>query len=139
MEFYTGVPDSLLKDFLTYIADTVPPEKNIITANEGTALSLAVGYHLATSKIPCVYLQNSGLGNLINPYLSLAHQKVYSVPLLLLIGWRGEPGKKDEAQHLVSGKRMNALLTELGIPYEVLPDYIEGAAEALETAFFTMK
>lgn len=100
---------------------------------------MAAGYYMATKKIPCVYLQNSGLGNIVNPYMSLAHPKVYGIPMLYLIGWRGEPGKKDEPQHLVQGKRMNGILTEMGLQYDVLPDYIEGAAEALDTAFYTMK
>ncbi|CAD8103075.1 unnamed protein product [Paramecium sonneborni] len=139
VSFYAGVPDSLLKDFCAYVQDNAPPGQHVITVNEGTAVSMAAGYYLATKKIPCVYLQNSGLGNIVNPYMSLAHPKVYGIPMLYLIGWRGEPGKKDEPQHLVQGKRMNGILTEMGIQYDVLPDYIEGAAEALDTAFYSMK
>ena len=138
-DFFTGVPDSLLKDFCGYIADTHPNDKHIIAANEGTAVSIAAGYHMATRKFPLVYLQNSGIGNTINPLLSLVHPKVYKIPMLLLIGWRGEPGKKDEPQHLVQGKVMNSLLTDVGISYEVLPDYEEGAAAALDLALFHMK
>lgn len=96
VEFYSGVPDSLLKDFCAYVTDNVKPDRHIIAANEGSALSIAAGYHLATNKIPCVYLQNSGLGNLVNPLMSMANPKIYAIPMLLLIGWRGEPGKKDE-------------------------------------------
>lgn len=139
MDFYCGVPDSLLKDFCAYVTDTAPPSKHIITANEGAAVGLAAGYHLATRKFPVVYMQNSGFGNTVNPLLSLADPKVYSIPMLLLIGWRGEPGKKDEPQHLVQGKVMSSLLTDLGIQYEVLPDYIEGAQEAVEMAVHYMK
>ncbi|KRX09472.1 hypothetical protein PPERSA_00751 [Pseudocohnilembus persalinus] len=139
IDFFTGVPDSLLKDFCGYITDNHPQEKHIIAANEGAAVSLAAGYHLATGKIPVVYLQNSGLGNIINPIMSLAHQKVYSIPMIIIMGWRGEIGKKDEPQHLIQGKTMNGIITEMGINFEILPDYIEGAQEALESAVFNAK
>jgi len=89
---------------------------------------------LATGKIPVVYMQNSGFGNAINPLLSLCDPKIYSIPMLLLIGWRGEPGKKDEPQHLVQGKVMSPLLTDLNIQFQVLPDYLEEAREAVDTA-----
>jgi phosphonopyruvate decarboxylase len=79
-------------------------------------------------------MQNSGFGNAINPLLSLADAKIYSVPMLLLVGWRGEPGKKDEPQHLVQGKAMASMLTTCGINYEVLPDFIEGARETIAAA-----
>ena len=85
-DFFTGVPDSLLKDFCGYIADNHPADKHIIAANEGTAVGIAAGYHLATRIFPLVYLQNSGIGNTINPLLSLVHPKVYKIPMLLLIG-----------------------------------------------------
>jgi phosphonopyruvate decarboxylase len=134
LDFYCGVPDSLLKDFCAYVTDTAPKEKHIITANEGAAVGLATGYHLATGKFPIVYMQNSGFGNTVNPLLSLCDPKVYSIPMLLLIGWRGEPGKKDEPQHIVQGKVMSSLLTDMNIQFEVLPDYIEGARESVETA-----
>jgi phosphonopyruvate decarboxylase len=138
-DFFTGVPDSLLKDFCGYIADHHPAEKHIIAANEGAAVAVAAGYHMATRKFPLVYLQNSGLGNTINPLLSLVHPKVYSIPMILFIGWRGEPGKKDEPQHIVQGKVMNNLITDLGISYEVMPDFEEGAAAALDLALFHLK
>jgi phosphonopyruvate decarboxylase len=134
LEFYAGVPDSLLKDFCSYVADVSAPNNHVITANEGAAVGLATGYYLATRRYPIVYMQNSGFGNTINPLLSLADPKVYSIPMLLLIGWRGEPGKKDEPQHQVQGKVMSSLLTDLGIQYEVLPDYIEGARDTILTA-----
>jgi phosphonopyruvate decarboxylase len=138
-DFYTGVPDSLLKDFCGYVSDNHPTDKHIIAANEGTAVAIAAGYHMATRKYPMVYMQNSGLGNTINPLLSLVHPKIYKIPMLLLIGWRGEPGKKDEPQHMVQGKVMNSLLTDVGIGFEVLPDYEEGAAAALDLALFHLK
>jgi phosphonopyruvate decarboxylase len=137
--FFTGVPDSLLKDFCAYITDNCSKEEHIIAANEGTAMATAAGYHMATGKVPVVYLQNSGLGNTVNPLLSLSSPKVYSIPTLLLIGWRGEPGKKDEPQHLVQGPLTPGLLREMGVPYDILPDYAEGAFDVLEKAYKTME
>lgn len=133
-DFFTGVPDSLLKDICAYISDNHPAERHLIAANEGAAVAIGTGYHMATHKFPVVYLQNSGLGNIINPLLSLVNARVFRIPILLLIGWRGEPGKKDEPQHIVQGKIMSSMMTELGISYEVLPDYEEGAASALDAA-----
>ena len=118
--FFTGVPDSLLKNFLKFLEDHVPSSNHIITANEGLATGLACGYHFRTGKIPLVYLQNSGLGNIINPITSLADQEMYSVPLLLLIGWRGRPGMKDEPQHKKMGRISLQLLDVLEIPFYVL-------------------
>merc|ERR1712166_1522864 len=106
LTFFTGVPDSLLKEFNNGLLDNLSNTEHIITANEGSAIALATGYHLATQKIPVVYLQNSGLGNAINPLLSLASDDVYSIPILLIIGWRGEPGVKDQPQHISQGKCM---------------------------------
>lgn len=120
IQFYTGVPDSLLKDIGAYIADHTTAKEHIIAANEGAAVALASGYHLATNKIGLVYLQNSGLGNTINPLLSLADKEVYSIPMLLIIGWRGEPGKKDEPQHVKQGRVQNALLEAMEIPYQIV-------------------
>ncbi|CAG9312866.1 unnamed protein product [Blepharisma stoltei] len=138
-DFYAGVPDSFLKDFTGYIADNHPPNKHIITANEGTAVSVAAGYYMATRKYPIVYLQNSGLGNVINPILSLCDTRVYKIPILFLIGWRGEPGKKDEPQHLVQGKVMSNLLTDLSINYDVLPNFEEGSGASIDTALYHLK
>jgi len=138
-EFFTGVPDSLLKDFCAYITDNLSREDHFIAANEGTAMGTAAGYHMATGRVPCVYLQNSGLGNTVNPLLSLCSPKVYSIPVLLLIGWRGEPGKKDEPQHILQGELTPGLLKEMAVPYEILPDYAEGAFEALEKAYKIME
>ena len=120
VEFFTGVPDSLLKDFCACLEHVLRADQHIIGANEGGALALALGYHLATGKIPLVYLQNSGLGNIINPLLSLADKEVYSVPMLFVIGWRGEPGVHDEPQHKKQGRVMLPMLEAMEIPYSIL-------------------
>lgn len=120
--FFSGVPDSLLKSFCAYLTDHAGEENHIIAANEGGAVALAAGFHLATGKIPLVYMQNSGIGNAVNPLLSLADSDVYRIPLILLAGWRGEPGIKDEPQHLKQGKVTCSLLEAMGIPYAVLAD-----------------
>ena len=122
INFFTGVPDSLLKDFCAYISENTDKYQNIITANEGNAIGVAAGHYLATSNPCLVYMQNSGLGNAINPLVSLVDKLVYNIPLLLLIGWRGEPGQKDEPQHNKQGKITLSLLDALGIPFSVLPD-----------------
>jgi phosphonopyruvate decarboxylase len=122
IDFYAGVPDSLLKNLCAYITDNVSHEKNIIAANEGGAVALAAGYHLATGKTGCVYMQNSGEGNAVNPLLSLMDADVYKMPLLLIIGWRGEPGVHDEPQHVKQGKVTLPLLDAMGIPYSVLDE-----------------
>ena len=104
MDFFAGVPDSLLKNICAYITDHSSADHNIIAANEGAAVGLAAGYYLSTGKTPVVYMQNSGLGNIVNPLMSLTDKEVYNIPMLLLIGWRGEPGVKDEPQHVKQGK-----------------------------------
>eukprot|EP01029_Cantina_marsupialis_P006147 TRINITY_DN16691_c0_g2_i1.p1 TRINITY_DN16691_c0_g2~~TRINITY_DN16691_c0_g2_i1.p1 ORF type:complete len:431 (-),score=138.82 TRINITY_DN16691_c0_g2_i1:155-1255(-) len=139
MNFFTGVPDSLLKDFCAYITDNSTPEKHLITANEGAAVGYAAGYHMATGKVPIVYMQNSGLGNTVNPIMSLADPGVYSIPMLMIIGWRGEPGKRDEPQHRVQGAKTPAMLASMDIPFEVLPDFAEGAEEVLDHALHYIK
>jgi len=119
---YAGVPDSLLKDFCAYVSDHAPKSSHVITANEGNAIALAAGRYLGTGKASLVYLQNSGLGNIVNPILSLADPEVYRIPVLLMIGWRGEPGVKDEPQHLKQGRITPALLDAMEIPwFEVGP------------------
>ena len=120
VEFFTGVPDSLLKEFCLCIDNRVPGDKHIIAANEGNAVALASGYYLAKKSLPLVYMQNSGLGNAINPLLSLCDPDVYSIPLLVMIGWRGEPGVKDEPQHVTQGRVQIELLEALGLPYEII-------------------
>ena len=134
VEFYAGVPDSLLKNLCAYITDTIRRENNIIAANEGNAVGLAAGYHLATGKTGCVYMQNSGEGNIVNPLLSLMDADVYKIPMLLIIGWRGEPGVHDEPQHVKQGKVTLSLLETMGVPYAVLDkNWQEQVAAALET------
>ena len=120
VDFCTGGPDSLLKEFCLCIDDNLPEKNHIITANEGNAIALAAGYHLATGKLPMVYMQNSGLGNAINPLLSLCDPHVYSMPMLILIGWRGEPGVNDEPQHIKQGKVQLDLLNAMDIPFEII-------------------
>jgi len=127
IDFFTGVPDSLLKDFCAYATDNAEGKKNIIAANEGNAIAIASGYHLATGKYGLVYMQNSGLGNTINPLTSLADKEVYSIPILLLIGWRAEPGVKDEPQHIKMGRIMLGMLDNLEIPYKIIDDNFEDA------------
>jgi len=122
VDFFAGVPDSLLKNLCAYITDNVAHENNIIAANEGGAVALAAGYHLATGKTGCVYMQNSGEGNAVNPLLSLMDADVYRMPLLLIIGWRGEPRVHDEPQHVKQGKVTLSLLDAMGIPYAVLDE-----------------
>lgn len=128
IEFFAGVPDSLLKNICAYIADNIDSSHNIITANEGAAIGLAAGYHLATGKAGVVYMQNSGQGNIINPLASLTDKEVYNIPVLLLIGWRGRPGVHDEPQHVKQGKITTGLLNVMGINYEVLSKEEDKAA-----------
>jgi phosphonopyruvate decarboxylase len=139
MDFFTGVPDSLLKDFAAYVDHHVDNENHVMTANEGNAIAVAAGYHCATRKIPVVYMQNSGIGNAVNPLLSLAARRVYSIPMLVLVGWRGEPGHRDEPQHMVQGEVLPAMLTSMGVRFDVLPDYSEGVAESISLAAETMR
>lgn len=134
IEFFAGVPDSLLKNICAYISDNLDDKHNIITANEGGAIGLAAGYHLATGKIPVVYMQNSGEGNVINPLASLTDKEVYNIPVLLVIGWRGRPGVHDEPQHVKQGKVTLQLLDTMGIKYEVLSKDESEAAQQIATA-----
>lgn len=120
IDFYAGVPDSLLKNLCAYITDHADAAHNIIAANEGGAMGLAAGHYLATSQIPVVYMQNSGQGNIINPLASLTDPDVYNIPVLLVIGWRGKPGVHDEPQHVKQGKITTGLLNVMGIDYTVL-------------------
>lgn len=120
IDFFSGVPDSLLKNVCAFISDTLDDRHNIIAANEGAAVGLAAGHYLATGHIPCVYMQNSGEGNAINPLASLTDKEVYGIPVLLVIGWRGEPGVHDEPQHVKQGKITLPLLDAMGIRHEIL-------------------
>ncbi len=116
-DFYSGVPDSLLKPLGDYLMDTygIDGEHHVIAANEGNATALAAGYHLATGKVPVVYMQNSGQGNVINPVASLLNDKVYAIPCIFVVGWRGEPGVHDEPQHIYQGEVTVKLLEDMDI------------------------
>jgi len=122
IKFFTGVPDSLLKYFCSYVANKAENENHVIAANEGAALGIAIGHHFATGDTPLVYMQNSGLGNIVNPLTSLADPAIYSVPMILMIGWRGEPGIKDEPQHVKQGRITLDLLEALEVPYTVIDE-----------------
>jgi len=117
--FFTGIPDSILKEFSSYLQN-MNKKNHIIATNEGAAVSIGIGYYLSTKKIPCIYMQNSGLSNALNPLISIAHKKVYSIPLILIIGWRGSPGIKDEPQHNVKGEITEQILKLLNIKYTIL-------------------
>ncbi len=139
IDFFAGVPDSLLKNICAYIADHVDDRHNIIAANEGAAVGLAAGYHLATGKAGVVYMQNSGEGNIINPLASLTDREVYNIPVLLLIGWRGRPGVHDEPQHVKQGKVTTGLLNVMGINYDVLSQDEEKAVKQIAKAVEALK
>jgi phosphonopyruvate decarboxylase len=119
--FFTGVPDSLLKHLNTQIMAALPREQHVIAANEGAAAGIAIGHYLRTGQPAAVYLQNSGFGNLVNPLLSLADPDVYGIPMLLIVGWRGQPGVKDEPQHVTQGRVMGPLVDAMELPWAVLP------------------
>lgn len=127
--FYSGVPDSLLKDFCAYANDRLEHRSHIIAVNEGAALSMAAGYNLATGHTGLVYLQNSGLGNIVNPLLSLCDERVYSIPALLIIGWRGQPGEKDEPQHVQQGRVTLPLLEAMEIPHCIIDERSDWVSE----------
>ena len=116
-DFYTGVPDSQLKALCNYLMNTfgIDPKHHIIGANEGNCTALAAGYHLATGKVPVIYMQNSGEGNVINPVASLLNDRVYAIPAVFIVGWRGEPGIHDEPQHIFQGEVTVKLLEDMGI------------------------
>jgi len=122
IDFFAGVPDSLLANLCACIKENSSCFNNVITANEGNAVAMCAGYYLSTGKIGLVYMQNSGEGNTINPLLSLVDEDVYSIPMLLVIGWRGEPGKHDEPQHVKQGKVTLSLLDAIGMKYSILSD-----------------
>lgn len=137
-EFYTGVPDSQLRPLCEYLMNAfgTDPRRHVIAANEGNAAALAAGYYLATGKIPVVYMQNSGEGNLINPAASLLHRKVYGVPVIFVVGWRGEPGVHDEPQHIYQGAVTLKLLEDLEIPAFVIgPETTDEQARAAMEKF----
>ena len=153
-DFYTGVPDSQLKPLCDYLMNTygVDGRHHIIAANEGNAAAIAAGYHLAAGKVPVVYMQNSGEGNIINPLASLMNQKVYAIPCIFVIGWRGEPGVHDEPQHIFQGEVTLKLLEDMGVSYcvmdkdmtvdemkEVMSGFRERLSEGEDVAFVIRK
>ena len=123
IDFFTGVPDSVLKNFIHILDSNKKKVEHIITANEGSAVALAAGNYLVTKKPALVYMQNSGLGNAINPLISICHSKVYSIPLILMIGWRGSPKENDEPQHQLKGKITPSILKLLNIKFSVLNNF----------------
>lgn len=137
IDFFAGVPDSLLASFCACAQDR--GGSHLTTANEGNAIALALGYHLATGKVAAVYMQNSGLGNAINPLTSLADPEVYRVPMLLIVGWRGEPGIKDEPQHRKQGRITLQQLDVLEIPHWVVQENtnVDGVLDAAFGAIAT--
>jgi phosphonopyruvate decarboxylase len=134
VDFFTGVPDSLLKDLNTQIMAGLPGNQHVIAANEGAAVGIAIGHYLRTGRPAAVYLQNSGFGNLVNPLLSLADPEVYGIPMLVVVGWRGKAGVKDEPQHVKQGRVMPALLHALEFPWSVLPKEPDAAEQCLKGA-----
>lgn len=136
IRFFAGVPDSTLKNLCTCIADKTNSREHVICANEGGAVGIGAGYHLATGKVPAIYLQNSGLGNIINPLVSVADPMVYDIPMLFIIGWRGMPGVKDEPQHSKQGRITLELLDVLGIKSFLMN---ENFAENLDRALLHIK
>ena len=146
IQFFTGVPDSVLKKFCTVLLSSFPPftkggyrggnktVRHIIAANEGGAVALAAGFYLASGKIPLVYMQNAGLGNAINPLTSLVNKEVYSIPMILLIGWRGQPGTRDEPQHVKEGESLLPMLKALGVSYAILSDSLRRAEKQITLA-----
>ncbi len=130
-DFFAGVPDSLLKNFCAYVSENTRADRHVIAANEGAAVALAAGSYLASGRVGVVYMQNSGLGNAVNPLVSLAAPSVYGVPMLLVIGWRGEPGTKDEPQHVHQGRVTPDMLEALRIGYTELPTNSDEAERCL--------
>ena len=139
IDCFAGVPDSLLKNICAYITDHCDAEHNIIAANEGAAVGLAAGHYLATGQPACVYMQNSGEGNIINPLVSLTDPEVYHIPVLLLIGWRGRPGVHDEPQHVKQGKVTTGLLNTMGINFDVLSKEEDKAEKQIAKAIDALK
>lgn len=139
LNLFTGVPDSLLKDFCAYVTDHSATQEHIITANEGNAVAIATGHYLGTGTPALVYMQNSGIGNAINPLVSIADPEVYGIPMLLMIGWRGEPGVKDEPQHVKQGRVMTQLLDSIEIPWYSISSQDSDAEDTIARAIDQMK
>jgi phosphonopyruvate decarboxylase len=139
LDFFAGVPDSLLAPLIDHIDAVTPAGRHVVAANEGNAVALAAGHTLGTGRPGVVYLQNSGLGNCVNPLLSLCAEEALGIPVLLLVGWRGEPGRPDAAQHRRQGAVTLPLLEAMGLAHRVLPDTLEGARQAVEQAVTSMR
>ena len=139
IQFFSGVPDSLLKDFCAYLTDHVAKSHHVIAANEGNAAALSAGHYLGTGQPGLVYLQNSGLGNLVNPLLSLNDPEVYRLPVLLMIGWRGELGVNDEPQHVKQGRITPTLLDAMEIPWQIIDSQTEDLDAILDAALMQMR
>ncbi|MCH5182510.1 MAG: phosphonopyruvate decarboxylase [Prevotellaceae bacterium] len=139
IDCFAGVPDSLLKNICAYITDNFDAGHHIIAANEGAAVGFAAGHYLATGRPACVYMQNSGEGNIINPLASLTDPEVYNIPVLLLIGWRGRPGVHDEPQHVKQGKITMGLLNVMGVNYDVLAKEEDKAEKQIAKAGEALK
>ena len=139
ISLFAGVPDSLLADYCAYVSDHVEKDSHVITANEGNAVALAAGHYLGTAEPALVYMQNSGLGNTINPLLSLADEEVYSIPMLMMVGWRGEPGVKDEPQHVKQGRVMVPMLDAMEIPWFELHAGTEDVEKVIADACALMR
>ena len=137
VKFITGVPDTLLNDLCLAIDTEWPKEAHVLAANEGNAIGLAAGYHMASGTVPITYMQNSGLGNATNPLISLTDPEVFAIPMVLLIGWRGEPGSADWPQHKRQGELTPEFLDSLGIPYRILEGADADACEATKWAVDT--
>lgn len=138
VDFYTGVPDSLLKPLCNYLMDAygIDSKHHMIAANEGNCTAIAAGYHLATGKVPAVYMQNSGEGNVINPLASLLNDKVYAIPMIFIVGWRGEPGVHDEPQHIYQGEVTVKLLEDMDVAaYVVTKETTEEELDAQMQVF----
>jgi phosphonopyruvate decarboxylase len=138
ISYFAGVPDSLLAPFCAEVQG-LPADQHVIAVNEGAAIGLAIGHHLGTGRVPLVYMQNSGLGNAVNPLMSLADPDVYGIPLVLLIGWRGAPGEPDEPQHAKQGRITLSLLAALEIPVLVLERDSSDAAGIVARALAAAK
>ena len=140
-DFYTGVPDSLLSPLCDYLFNNygVDGKHHVVAANEGNAVGIAAGYYMATGRVPVVYMQNSGEGNAINPIASLLNEKVYAIPCIFVIGWRGEPGVKDEPQHVYQGEVTTKLLDVMGIDYCVVGKNTAAAEMASQMQVFSQE
>lgn len=136
-DFFSGVPDSTIKDFTSYISDH--SSNHTIATSEGSAISMAIGHHLATGKVPMVYMQNSGIGNALNPILSMASREIYKIPMIIFVGWRGENRDSDEPQHIHQGKVMIPSFGAMELDYDLMPTSINSAKALISTVLSKLK